>query len=188
MASRDDGFRLADISTSHFDKAKTRALWRLLAPDVDAMCRALTLHQATVLASWREGKRTTVDDSAPLWLPVTAPLVEALVAARLLDSTGRVPTASWARYFAPARARRAARVEAGRLGGIASGKGRRSDASASPNLTGRLAGPSVRPSDHPVPPAGDRAKGRGRRGPTSLADAMKETPFGKEIEQRREAG
>jgi hypothetical protein len=122
--SRDDGFDVADVATGHLDDPKVRALWRALAPDQDRMGRALTLHLATLLASWRQGCRVTVSEAVPVWLNPDAELVAALVDARLLDRTGRIPPRSWKGWFGPAWERRELRRESGRKGGQASGKRR----------------------------------------------------------------
>ena len=122
--SRDDGFDVADLSTGHLDDPKVKALWRALGPDQDRMSRALLLHLATLIASWRQGTRVSVDEAVPVWLDPDAELVAALVDAKLLDRTGRIPVRSWKGWFGPAWERREARREAGRKGGQASGKHR----------------------------------------------------------------
>ena len=177
---RGDGFAIADIASDYLDDEKVRRLWRRLG-DVVTMCEALTLHQATVLASWRSGRRVTVDEAAPLWLPVSEVLVAELVAVGMIDRTRRVPARSWSSWYGPAEARRSARVEAGRLGGQAKAKRSSSDATATlyPSV------PSL-----PTVPSVARPRARGRRGadgggPTSLGDAIAGTPFGKELERRR---
>ena len=122
--SRDDGFDVADVATGHLDDPKVKALWRALAPDQDRMSRALMLHVATLLASWRQGCRVSVTEAVPVWLDPDAELVAALVDARLLDKSGRIPPRSWKGWFGPAWERREARRESGRKGGQASGKRR----------------------------------------------------------------
>lgn len=118
--SRDDGFPIADVDTGYFDDAKIKDLWQRLR-DPDRMARAIVLHKATVLASWRQGCRVTVTQSCPLWMTVDADLLEALIAVHLLDRGGRLPSTSWTEWFGPAQNRRKIRRESGRLGGIASG-------------------------------------------------------------------
>lgn len=142
--SRDDGFDVADVATGHLDDPKVKKLWRLLG-DQEPMSHALTLHMATLLASWRHGCRVTVTEAAPVWLDPTPALVEALVEAELLDRSGRIPARSWRGWFGPAHARKKARQEAGRVGGIASGKAR--ERPLKQPLT--IAEP-VRPSDRSV--------------------------------------
>src|SRR5512137_1165870 len=114
--SRDDGFAVADLSTDLLDDPKVKALWRDLA-EPGRMGHALTLYTATVLASWKAGARVTVTDAAPVWLALDAELVDALIRARLLDHTGRVPVRSWKGWFGPAWDRREKRRKAGALGG-----------------------------------------------------------------------
>lgn len=171
---RDDGFGIADVSTKHLDDDKVRKLWRLLGPDVSAMCEAITLHLAVVLASWGSGRRMTVDEAAPLWLPVSETSVVALVEVGLLDRSKRLPSRSWATYFGPAKARREARVASGRSGGLAKAKRTSSDARATLYPSGRQAGPSspsvpsVRPkrATRPAPESG------GSAAPVPFAEGM----------------
>lgn len=185
--ARDDGFAVADVATSYFDDEKVRQLWRRLAPDTGAMLEALGVHQSTLLASWREGRRVTVDAAAPIWLPIRESIVAELVAVGMLDRTQRVPARSWERWFGPARDRKRARVEAGRKGGLAKAEQNPSNARA-------VLYPSVRPSDRPSVPdrpadskrprARSGATARGASGPVTLADAMAATPFGQELLSR----
>jgi hypothetical protein len=152
--SRDDGFARADIDSSYLDDAKMRALWRLL-DDPDRMARAVLLHEATLLSSWRHGERVTVQESAPIWLPVDEALVAALVEVRLLDKSGRIAPASWKRWIGPAIERRDARRTAGAAGGRASGKRRSSIAEATvqqPSSDAEPNHPTIR-SNHPTVPS-----------------------------------
>lgn len=121
--SRDDGFDVADVSTVLLDDPKIKALWRSLN-DESLMGRAVTLHLATVLASWRQGCRVTVQEAVPLWITPDPALIAALQAAGLLDRTGKLPPRSWKGWFGPAWERREARREAGRKGGQATVKQR----------------------------------------------------------------
>ena len=163
--SRDDGFDVADVATGHLDDPKVKALWRELAPDQDRMSRALMLHFATLLASWRQGCRVTVDEAVPVWLAPDAELVAVLVSTKLLDRTRRIPARSWKGWFGPAWERREARREAGRKGGQASGKRRFSIAEP-----GRPSGrPSV-PSDRPSVNARETVQGTNGRRDVPLAE------------------
>lgn len=103
--SRDDGFDVADVATGLFDDPKVKALWRAIG-DQGRVSHALALHMATLLASWRQGNRVTVQEAAPLWLDPDPELVAALKKARLLDSAGRIPARSWRGWFEPASERR----------------------------------------------------------------------------------
>lgn len=143
--SRGDGFAIADVATDLLDDAKVKRLWRLLAPDQCAMSRAMMLHQATLLASWGDGCRVTVDEATPLWLELDEALVEALIRVGMIDRSRRLPARSWKRWFEPARGRREARRAAGHTGGVASGKARE----AKPKQPLTVAEP-VRPSGRTV--------------------------------------
>lgn len=149
---RDEGFAIADVSTALLDDGKVRHLWRLLAPDVSAMCEAMTVHEATLLASWREGRRVPAEQAAPIWLPVREEIVGRLVEVRLLDRSHRIPSGSWNGWFSPAFERREAKREGGRRGGLAKAEHRASSARAELY-------PSV-PSLPTVPSAPSRARAR----------------------------
>lgn len=171
---RDDGFAIADIAVGHLDDDKVRKLWRLLAPDSAAMSEALMLHLAAVLASWGSGRRVTLDEAAPLWLPVDERLAGLLVDVGLLDRSRKVPSRSFTRWYGPAAARREARKAAGSLGGKAKAKRTSSDARASLYPSGRQAGPSVpSESDRPKRARREPSTGSPRGGePTKLRDAL----------------
>ena len=161
--SRDDGFAVADVDSGYFDDAKMRDLWHALK-DADRMARAICLHSATLLASWRQGCRVTVAQAIPLWLPADADLIAALQVAKLLDHYGKIPSESWKRWFGAAYGRREVRRESGRAGGLAAAQRRAlpgehppkraqrrySVAPASPEQTTSPAEP-VRPSVPTVP-------------------------------------
>lgn len=104
--SRDEGFAIADVSTSHFEDDKVKALWRAVRPDEAAMNAAMTLHEATMLASWRDGKRMTAEDAAPAWMMDVATPTAHLTAHGLLDADGKVPRKSWNVWFGVAKKRR----------------------------------------------------------------------------------
>ena len=180
--ARDLGFARADIATGHYDDDRVRKLVRLLDGDSAAICEALTIHMAAVLASWGAGRRQTVEEASPLWLRARPELVTALQSAGLLDATERVPVRSWKRHHDPAVARRKARQDAGRLGGTAPRKPRSSNAQAELN-------PSNQPTIHPskgAPTRRRRRKTGAASGPMSLADALAGTPFGDAMAARGE--
>ena len=129
--SRDAGFPIADIDTGYFEDAKLKDLWQRLR-DPGQMAYAVALHQATVLASWRQGCRVTVRQACPMWLVVDDDILAALVAVHLLDRGGRLPLTSWTEWFLPAQKRREERREAGRIGGLASGRSRTTDGRRTP--------------------------------------------------------
>ena len=147
--SRDDGFPVADIDSSYLDDPKMRDLWQRIK-DPDMMARAVVLHAATVLASWRQGERVSVTQAAPLWLVVDDDLVAALHAAKLIDKAGKIPASSWSEWFGPAFERRETRRESGRAGGAAKAQRTSSDARATPEQRSSDALP-VRPSVPSVP-------------------------------------
>lgn len=164
--SRDDGFAVADIDSGYFDDAKMRALWFAIQ-DANRMARAMCLHSATLLASWRQGVRVTVTQAIPLWLAADADLVAALKVARLLDRYGKIPAASWQQWFGTAYDRRERYRSSGRAGGLQSARRRElpgenppkraqrrsGDAGPTPEQTSSGAGP-VRPSVRPSVPTG----------------------------------
>jgi hypothetical protein len=162
--SRDDGFAVADVDSSYFDDAKMRDLWHSLG-DPNRMARAVCLHSATMLASWRAGCRVTVTQAVPLWLPADDDLLAALRTSKLLDRFGKIPSESWHEWFGTAYNRREVRRVSGRAGGLASAgkralpgerppkraRQRSSDAVPTPEQTSSPAEP-VRPSVPPVRP------------------------------------
>ena len=116
--TRADGFMTADVDTGLLDDAKNRVLWRRLQ-DPALMCQAVTIHLATLLASWGAGERATVDESVPVWLDPAPAVLEALVAVGLLTTDHRLPEHAWDGWFGPAWTRREERRESGRKGGLA---------------------------------------------------------------------
>lgn len=159
------------MDSSYLDDPKMRALWQNLK-DPERMARAVVLHAATVLASWRQGERVSVTQAAPLWLLVDDELVTALRAAKLIDRAGKVPAGSWSEWFGPAFDRRETRRESGRAGGYAKAQRSPSDATATPQRTHGDALP-VRPSVPSGPT--DRPSVNGtREGDASGAPSLKE--------------
>jgi hypothetical protein len=115
--SRDDGFAVADLSVHLYDDDKVKRLYRELGGDLGRMGHAMMLCEATLLASWRDGRRRTVHEAAPLWLTVDDELVSVLVRVGLLDRTCKRPIRSWNAWFGPAFERREKRRKSGALGG-----------------------------------------------------------------------
>jgi hypothetical protein len=166
--SREDGFDVADVATGHLDDPKVKALWRALAPDQDRMSRALMLHLATLLASWRQGARVTVTEAVPVWLETDENALKALTDAKLLDKSGRIPVRSWRGWFGPAWERREKRRKAGALGGRPSTKSiaNHMDNNGKPR-------PSVRPTDRPSRTREAPSNDGGRNGRVgTLAETM----------------
>jgi hypothetical protein len=111
--SRDDGFTIADISTTLHEDSKFKRLARRYPGMVATAFMAFT---ATLLDSWRDGERLVIEDAWPMLIPFDAAVVDALKEVELLDAEGRVEAASWAVWFEPAKRRRDAAREAGRKG------------------------------------------------------------------------
>lgn len=101
--SRDDSFEVMDVSTSIVNDPKVRKLWRH-APDHAGA--AFTAYVATMAESWRAGRRVTVDDAWPPFMPFDKPAVEALVSVGLIDNRGMVNAKAWKGWFDPANERR----------------------------------------------------------------------------------
>ena len=185
--SRDDGFAVADMDSAYFDDAKMRDLWQRLH-DADRMARAVVIHAATLLGSWRQGERISATQAVPLWMVADAELVEHLQAVKLLDRAGRISPASWTRWFGTAHKRREARREIGRAGGLASGKSRSTDGSTDGSPTLKRDSSStepVRPSvptgpslpveirEIPPPPA-ERGRRKNGTNPRAAGDAPRQ--------------
>lgn len=101
--SRDDGFSVMDVSVDIVNDPKVRKLFRL-APDHAGV--AFLAYMATMAESWRAGRRVTVDDAWPAFLPFDQAAVDALLAVGLLDARAMVTTNAWRGWFNPANERR----------------------------------------------------------------------------------
>ncbi|MEA2677186.1 MAG: hypothetical protein QOJ81_1327 [Chloroflexota bacterium] len=161
--TRDEGFAIADTSTSHHDDAKVKAMWRVLAPDSDAMNKAMVMHEAVRLASWRDGKRLTAVDACPVWVKDPGAAVAHLQAAGLLDEEARIPRSTWSQWFGAAKRRR----EKSRADWRRRKEEQRSRTKVTPESNGGHAGhpqdsrtPSVRPSVPTVRPSPRASAGR----------------------------
>jgi len=185
MSRPDAGFSVADVDVHYFDDDKVRRLWRELQ-DQGLVAQATLIHEATLLASWKAGCRVPVGEAMPVWFVAPPALVEVLQRVHLLDVTERIPVRSWKVWFGPALARKQARQEAGRVGGIASGKKRRTprerplkqpstDAVANVNPSGP-SGPDRTSPSGPTGPSSPRAPARGEA-PTNGADGAKPVPI-----------
>lgn len=186
--SRDDGFAIADVSTSLYSHPRVVALARLLRDGTQTAAH-VAIFEAVLLASWGAGRRLTLDEACPAWwLDPVDELRANLQAVGLLDSEARIPDDSWASWFEPAFERREARRESGRLGGQRSGAAR-TEASLQRRSGGALAvlnpsvptvpsvptGPSI-PTDRQGGVSGERRARRSPRGGVSGASE----PSGKE--------
>lgn len=65
---------------------------------------AVFVWMATLLGSWREGRRLTASE-AESWVPATEERIGALRDVGLLDDEGRIPAHAWDRYYGPAHDR-----------------------------------------------------------------------------------
>jgi hypothetical protein len=112
MSSR-EGYGRADIDTGFFHDPKLRALARRLQDPQKTMAAA-GLYLATVLASWHEDRRLTIDEAAPgWWLDEPREYLEDLIAVGLLDEEARVPLHAYEAWTArPRRAQEAGRKAA----------------------------------------------------------------------------
>ncbi len=175
--SRDDGFPRADISVHLYDDDKVKRLYREMGGDLGRMGHAMMLCEVTLLASWRDGRRRTVHEAAPLWLAVDDELLVALVNVGLLDRSFRRPVRSWNAWFGPAYERREKRRRAGELGGRPPKN--LTDDSRKPQanhpVISRKPQPTVPPTNRPSrAPARDDAPKNGANGEKRLG-ALRET-------------
>lgn len=101
--SRDDGFSIMDVSVDLATDAKVKKLWRH-APDHAGA--AFIAYVATMGESWKEGRRVTIDDSWPAFVPFDKAACAALVEVGLIDKSGKVTVKAWKSWYEIARDRR----------------------------------------------------------------------------------
>lgn len=101
--SREDGFAVMDVSVDLANDPKVRKLWRH-APDHAGV--AFLAYVSTMGESWKAGRRMSVDDAWPPFVPFSKPAVEALIHVGLLDQRGLVLAKTWRGWFDPANERR----------------------------------------------------------------------------------
>lgn len=153
--SRDDGFAVMDVSTDIVNDPKVRKLFRH-APD--HACGAFTAYIATVAESWKAGRRVSIDDAWPAFLPFDRAAVEALVHVGLLDGRGTVPPKAWRGWFEAARKRR----ERSRERWARYNAKRDADTTVAPrgsDVDTATSVPPVLPSDSPSVPPSRSSKG-----------------------------
>lgn len=92
--SRDEGFAIADISTSTLEDRRVKRLWWNLR-DVAAMSAALVVYEAVQLMSWSRGERARAELARPEWMTDAEAAIEALVSVGLLDKSHRIPKRDW---------------------------------------------------------------------------------------------
>lgn len=106
--SRSDAFGHADIDVMLMADPKVNALAkRHCERDSVLAMTALGLYVATVLASWHQGRRLTLDEAEPGWWSEDLDrYAKVLMDADLLDDERRVPARSWASWYGEAQGRR----------------------------------------------------------------------------------
>lgn len=114
MSNRDDGFPIADISTVILDDAKMRKLAKRY-PDDGTLAASIVVYMATLLGSWREGRRLTASE-AESWVDPTDERLADLREVGLFDARNRVNAKAWEAWFRPAWERREAARANGRKG------------------------------------------------------------------------
>jgi hypothetical protein len=99
-----DALLRADTDTGKMSDPKVLALARRLLDPV-LTSAALTLHEAVLLASWRDGERLALPDCLPAWWiappEILEQLVAALIAVRLLDDEQRIPEHAFESWYSP---------------------------------------------------------------------------------------
>ncbi len=101
--SRDDGFAVMDVSTGIVNDPKVRRLYRDFPEHAD---RAFVLYAATMAESWKDGRRVTIEDAWPAFIPPCPEASRALADVGLIDPRGMVTTRAWKGWFGPADDRR----------------------------------------------------------------------------------
>ncbi|MGD0247805.1 MAG: hypothetical protein ABSB75_02015 [Candidatus Limnocylindrales bacterium] len=117
--SRDDGFSIADTDTGMLSDPKILTLARQLRDPIRTGA-AIALYDAVRLASWKAGRRLTLEETVPgWWLDPFDELAAALVSAGLIDDEHRIPAHAWESWYGPARDRRQRLRDLGSKGGKA---------------------------------------------------------------------
>jgi hypothetical protein len=101
--SRDDGFAVMDVSTDLVNDPKIRKLYRHAPDHAD---RAVVAYLSTMGESWKAGRRVSIDDAWPAFVPFDQSSVAALVHVGLIDGRGMVSAKAWRGWFGPADDRR----------------------------------------------------------------------------------
>ncbi len=120
------GFLLANMDVGLLTDPKLLRLGKLLPDEGERAC-AITVYIQTVLQSWHDGQRLTIEEAEGLWEP-TPERIAALVAAKLVDAEHRIPEKAWVTYYVPALERSERRRASGRQGGLC----QRQEAQATP--------------------------------------------------------
>ena len=184
--TRGEGFEIADTDTGMLADPKVLALARRLHDSTRTLA-AVGLYDAVRLASWKAGRRLTLDETMPGWcLDPMDDLAAHLVAVGLLDAEERIPGHAWIGWYGPANERREDRRRSGQIGGLRNRGGRTLaeamalvDSTATASLKHRQSAdipdrPSV-PTDRPLPgnrSMKERTTERPTSDPRSLADIL----------------
>jgi hypothetical protein len=101
-----DGFTIADIDTTLMSDPKVVALARRHRDPLKTAA-AVAPYVGLLLASWRAGKRLTLEESAPAWFIDHLDLwADDLAAVGLIDGERRAHEHAWRSWFVPADTRR----------------------------------------------------------------------------------
>jgi hypothetical protein len=185
---RPDGFPVADVDVRILLDARVLRAVRSAGAD------AVVAYIAVLTASWADGERVlageAIDALPRVYIGDPDAVVAALVDVGLLDSSGRIPAATWDSWFGPAADRREGRRERGRAGGLKSGAVRRSrreadgEAQLEPTVQANGKPSGTLPTDRPPDAATSVAAGgrssaapaRGGAAPDDREPVLRVTP------------
>jgi hypothetical protein len=103
--SREDGFAVMDVSVDIVNDPKIRKLYRHAPAQAGP---AIVAYLATMGESWKAGRRVSVEDAWPAFMPFDQAAVDAMIHVELLDSKGLLSSKAWRSWFMPAQTRREA--------------------------------------------------------------------------------
>lgn len=101
--NRAEGFAVMDVSTSICEDPKFRLIQRM-SPQLVAP--AFAAYMAVMAESWKAGKRVTIDNAWPAFLPFDSTVIDVMREVGLIDKRGVVSPKAWRDWFEPARERR----------------------------------------------------------------------------------
>lgn len=101
--SRSDGFAVMDVSTSIVHDPKFRQLHR---ERPDHVAPAFMAYVAVLGESWKAGRRVSVTEAWPAFLPFDPEVVASMVRVRLVERGGLPPRKAWDGWYRPAFERR----------------------------------------------------------------------------------
>jgi hypothetical protein len=159
-----DGLARADVDTGLYADPKVKALARLQRDPVRTAA-TMTLYLATVLESWAENDRVSVEDAMPAWyLADYAEMVTDLTTVGLLADDGMIPEPTLDRWLSGIRARTAS-------GRAAADRRWHGNGSAMGTQSAR----NTQPASLPEKPARSAPAKRERDDPRSLREILRET-------------